>query len=163
MLMKAEYKLQIERSKSNRKKVKVKLDSLKTKASEAVDNHIHQLHDRAFENIDCLQCANCCKTTSPIFEQADIDRISKSIKLPVGKFITSYLQMDEDGDFVLQSAPCAFLNTDNTCKIYDVRPKACAEYPHTNRKKMKEILDITFENAMVCPAVSFITDRIKLD
>ena len=159
--MNSAYKLQLQKSASDKKKVKSKLDGLSSLSSNKVDNQLHKLHDEVFQKIDCLQCANCCKTTSPIFEQKDIDRIAKSVKMSSGSFITTYLEMDEDGDFVLQSAPCSFLNKDNTCKIYDVRPKACAEYPHTNRKRMQEILDITYENAFVCPAVSSIVEQIK--
>ena len=160
--MNPEYKSIVQKAKSNKKKLKQGLDSLIKLKNVEVDEFFHTAHNEVFAKIDCLQCANCCKTTSPIFEQDDIDRISKSMKLSVGNFITNYLQMDEDGDFVLQSSPCTFLNENNTCNIYDVRPKACAEYPHTNRKKMKEILDITFENALICPAVVSIVDRIKL-
>jgi Fe-S-cluster containining protein len=161
MFMNSAYKLQLQKSASDKKKVKSKLDGLSSLSSNKVDNQLHKLHDEVFQKIDCLQCANCCKTTSPIFEQKDIDRIAKAVKMSAGSFITTYLEMDEDGDFVLQSAPCSFLNKDNTCKIYDVRPKACAEYPHTNRKRMQEILDITYENAFVCPAVSSIVEQIK--
>jgi Fe-S-cluster containining protein len=45
------------------------------------------------------------------------------------------------------------LNEDNTCAIYEVRPKACREYPHTNRKKIYQINSLTLKNAKICPAV----------
>lgn len=32
------------------------------------------LHEEAFEQIDCLQCANCCKNYSPRFKNPDIKR-----------------------------------------------------------------------------------------
>jgi Fe-S-cluster containining protein len=126
-----------------------------------IDSDFHDEHKAVFKELDCLECANCCKTTSPIFLQEDIGRISSYLKIKVGHFISKYLEMDEDGDFVLQKAPCAFLAEDNKCKIYDVRPKACSEYPHTNRKNMIEILDITLENTVVCPAVNEIVKRMR--
>ena len=126
-----------------------------------IDSDFHDEHKAVFKELDCLECANCCKTTSPIFLQEDIGRISSYLKIKVGYFISKYLEMDEDGDFVLQKAPCAFLAEDNKCKIYDVRPKACSEYPHTNRKNMIEILDITLENTVVCPAVNEIVKRMR--
>ena len=126
-----------------------------------IDSDFHDEHKAVFKELDCLECANCCKTTSPIFLQEDIGRISSYLKIKVGHFILKYLEMDEDGDFVLQKAPCAFLAEDNKCKIYDVRPKACSEYPHTNRKNMIEILDITLENTVVCPAVNEIVKRMR--
>ncbi len=146
---------------SNKKGVRSTLNALKKYPKADIDERFQNLHNEAFKEIDCLKCANCCKTTSPIFEQDDIDRISKYLGVSAGSFIQRYLHMDEDGDFVLNSSPCAFLKADNKCKIYDVRPKACADYPHTNRKRMQEILDITYENAFVCPAVGRIVSELE--
>jgi Fe-S-cluster containining protein len=70
--------------------------------------------------------------------------------------------LDEDGDYVLRSSPCHFLNADNTCSIYESRPLACKEYPHTDRKNMFQILDLTLNNTLVCPVVSRIVSQISL-
>jgi Fe-S-cluster containining protein len=126
-----------------------------------LDQLFHTAHDEVFEKTDCLSCANCCKTTSPIFYQRDIERAAKAVKLKPGEFIQKYLFMDEEGDFVLKKAPCPFLDKDNYCGIYDDRPVACREYPHTNRKKMHQILDLTYRNTLVCPAVLEITEKLK--
>jgi Fe-S-cluster containining protein len=69
--------------------------------------------------------------------------------------------VDSDGDWVLKTAPCAFLQEDNTCFIYDIRPQACREYPHTNRKRMTQILELTRANMEVCPAVSRIFKDVQ--
>ncbi|MBP6091474.1 MAG: YkgJ family cysteine cluster protein [Crocinitomicaceae bacterium] len=110
--------------------------------------------------MDCLSCANCCKTTSPIFRDIDIKRIAKHLRLKENQFIQSYLRMDDEQDYVLQSSPCSFLNDDNTCSIYEFRPLACREYPHTDRKNMYQILDLTLKNTLVCPAVAKISLEI---
>jgi len=125
-----------------------------------LDEVVHQLHDEVFESVDCLTCANCCKTTSPIFYMQDILRVSKSLKLKPSKFIDSYLHVDEDGDYVLNTAPCPFLNADNTCFVYESRPTACREYPHTNRKRFYQVLDLTLKNVAICPAVSRIVENL---
>jgi Fe-S-cluster containining protein len=76
-------------------------------------------------------------------------------------FEAAYLRRDEDGDLVLQSAPCPFLDLgDHRCSIYEDRPAACREYPHTDRKHMAAILPLTARNAHVCPAVAEIALRI---
>ena len=126
-----------------------------------LDEIFHEEHEAVFKKIDCLSCANCCKTTSPIFYQRDIERAAKAFKMRPGAFIEKYLREDEEHDLVLQQAPCPFLNSDNYCSIYDDRPNACREYPHTDRKKMQQILDLTFKNTLVCPAVLQITEEIK--
>ena len=119
-----------------------------------LDQSFHKEHDKVFKKVDCLSCANCCKTTSPIFRDVDIKRISSKLRVPIGKFIDKYLKMDEEMDYVLKQSPCAFLSSDNTCDIYEDRPLACREYPHTNRKNMYQILDLTLKNSQICPAVS---------
>jgi uncharacterized protein len=137
------------------------LQRLKKKDPRKVDEVFHELHEEVFSEIDCLDCANCCKTTSPIFYQHDIERLAKFLRMKPGDFIEKYLRMDEDNDFVLQSAPCPFLGADNYCAVYAHRPKACREYPHTDRKKMVQIMDLTYKNTLVCPAVFEMLERIK--
>jgi Fe-S-cluster containining protein len=127
-----------------------------------LDNSFHKEHDKVFKSIDCLSCANCCKTTSPIFRDIDIKRIASKLRMPIGKFIDAYLKVDEDKDYVLKQSPCVFLSADNTCDIYEDRPLACREYPHTNRKNMYQILDLTLKNSHICPAVSKIFTNLNL-
>ncbi|MFT6686082.1 MAG: Fe-S-cluster containining protein [Bacteroidia bacterium] len=119
------------------------------------------MHEEVFACTDCLKCANCCKTTGPLFTQKDIERIAKHLKLKPGQFVEKYLRIDEDKDYVLQQVPCPFLAEDNYCGIYEVRPKACREYPHTDRNKMHQILNLTAKNVEICPAVYEIVERLK--
>lgn len=135
---------------SSNKKVLSKLRNLKPKV---LDEAFSNAHEEKFKKIDCLECANCCKTTSPIFIKTDIERLAKVFKMKPSTFLDTYLRLDEDGDYILQSAPCPFLNADNTCLVYEDRPKACREYPHTNRKNMHGILNLSLKNTLVCPAV----------
>jgi Fe-S-cluster containining protein len=125
-----------------------------------LDQKFHKEHTAEFKKMDCLQCANCCKTTSPIFRDADIRRISKHLRIKESQFIQSFLKMDEENDYVLQKSPCHFLGSGNKCDIYEVRPLACREYPHTDRKNMFQILELTAENTLICPAVARIVKTI---
>ena len=136
-------------------------DKLKKKAPKNIDYLMQEMHDNEFKKTNCLNCANCCKTTGPLFTTADIERISKYLRLKPQQFITQYLRIDEDQDYVLQTVPCAFLDQDNTCFIYEVRPKACREFPHTDRKKFQQITDITLKNIPICPAVYNIVEEMK--
>lgn len=136
-------------------------DKLKKKTPKNLDYLMHDLHDEEFKKTNCLNCANCCKTTGPLFTNADIERIAKNFKQKPSDFVTQYLRVDEDNDYVLQQLPCPFLANDNTCFIYDIRPKACKEFPHTDRKKFQQISDITIKNIPVCPAVFNIVEKLK--
>lgn len=138
------------------------LNGLKRRPLNRMDEAFQRHHAAVFAETDCLQCANCCKTTSPVFAQADIERLSRNLKMRPGEFIDKYLRLDEDQDYVLKTAPCPFLQADNRCAVYDDRPKACREYPHTNRKNMAALLDLTYRNTLVCPAVLEIVERLRM-
>ncbi len=143
------------------KKFKKFLNSLKKADTRKLDAVVHRLHDEVFATTNCLECANCCKTTSPIFYQGDIERLARRLRMRPSEFITKYLRVDEDGDYVVTEPPCPFLLPDNHCGVYDDRPRACREYPHTNRRKMIQVLDLAYRNTHVCPAVLEIVERLK--
>jgi len=145
----------------NKKENKRLFEKLKKENNRQLDETFQTLHNEVFSITDCLDCANCCKTTGPLFTVKDIERIAKYLNLKPGNFVQKYLHKDEDDDMVLNTLPCSFLQTDNTCSIYEVRPKACREYPHTDRKNMKEILNITYLNISICPAVFDIIEKLK--
>jgi len=134
---------------------------LRKKPPKNLDYIMQELHQAEFERTDCLECANCCKTTGPLFTNADVERIAKHLRLKPQKFISEYLKVDEDNDYVLHQVPCAFLDADNYCSIYDVRPKACREFPHTDRKKFQQISNLTLKNVVICPAAYNIVEEMK--
>lgn len=143
------------------KEFKQLLSQLKKIDSGKVDRQFHELHDQAFNEIDCLDCANCCRTLGPRITDVDIRRISIALKLKERDFIEKYLHLDEDKDFVFKHMPCPFLDAENYCTIYENRPKACREYPHTDRKRVIQIADLTLKNSSICPAVYYILERLK--
>ena len=153
------YKKDAEKNKAFNKKF---LNKLAKANPRKVDDAFHKQHEEVFAEIDCLTCANCCKTTSPIFYEHDIERAANAKRMKPGDFIVKYLRIDEDKDYVLQTSPCPFLGVDNYCTIYADRPKACREYPHTERKKMVQIMDLTYKNTLVCPAVYQMVERLKV-
>jgi uncharacterized protein len=136
-------------------------DKLKKKTPKNLDYVMQELHYNEFKKTNCLDCANCCKTTGPLFTMIDIERISKHLRQKPQQFIAQYLKIDEDNDYVLQQLPCSFLAVDNKCFIYDVRPKACREFPHTDRKKFQQISDLTLQNVAICPAAYNIVEEMK--
>lgn len=136
------------------------LDQLKKKPPRDLDYMVQEIHEEVFEETDCLQCANCCKTTGPLFIEKDIERISKHLRMKAVDFEAKFLRTDEDQDKVLQNLPCWFLNQDNTCSIYEVRPKACREYPHTDRKKIYQINHLMIKNTVICPAAYHFVEKM---
>ena len=118
------------------------------------------LHEAAFSNVDCLQCAACCKNYSPRFKTPDIKRISKHLKMKESVFIETYLRLDEEGDYVVKQTPCAFLGADNYCSIYDVRPSDCERFPYTDEDVLLKRPNLTLKNVSFCPAVYYVMERL---
>ncbi len=148
---------------SKKRENKQVLKDLSKSKSPQLDNLFREESDNFFKKFSSLDCANCCKTTSPIFRDVDIERIAAHLKLKPGDFVAKYLHLDSDSHYVLNHSPCPFLGTDNYCSIYTVRPQACREYPHTDRKNINQIMDLTYQNTLVCPAVASIVEKLKTD
>lgn len=134
---------------------------LKTKKPKNLDDVVHELHDEAFAKFDCLDCANCCKTIGPRLIDKDIERLAKHLKMKTAEFLSQYILTDEDGDYVFKEHPCPFLLPDNYCMVYENRPKACREYPHTDRKRFYQILTLSHKNCETCPVVFEIFEELK--
>lgn len=159
--MNEELKNKLKVALTHQKENKALVKKLKKSKPKGLDNQVHQLHDEVFEKIDCLDCANCCKTTSPAIYERDIDRLAKHLKIKPSKLIEQYLEKDTDNDYVFRSAPCPFLDHENYCMVYESRPTACREYPHTNRKRFYQILDLSLKNTEICPAVADVFEGLK--
>jgi uncharacterized protein len=124
-----------------------------------------EFHEQAFEEIDCLKCANCCKNYSPRFKTPDLKRISKHLKMKESDFIDKYLKVDEDGDFVVRTTPCPFLGSDNFCTIYNERPSDCRRFPYTDEDIIIKRQALTLKNSTFCPITYFVIEKLiqKLD
>ena len=118
------------------------------------------LHEEAFEKIDCLTCANCCKNYSPRFKTPDVKRISRHLKMRESDFIEKYLRVDEDGDYVVRSLPCPFLGSDNFCTIYDERPSDCRRFPYTDEDVLIKRQTLTLKNSTFCPITYYVLEKL---
>jgi Fe-S-cluster containining protein len=128
----------------------------------SVLKQLPDLHEEAFEKIDCLQCANCCKNYSPRFKTPDVKRISKYLKMKESVFIDSYLVVDEEGDFVAKTKPCPFLGDDNYCSIYDQRPSDCHRFPYTDEDVFIKRQALTLKNSTFCPITYFVLEKLMI-
>ena len=145
------------RSQENQKKYR---QFLQKADKNKVLKQLPDLHEAAFREIDCLQCANCCKNYSPRFKTPDIKRIAKYLKIKEGDFIETYLKLDEEGDYVVKSTPCPFLGADNYCSIYDQRPSDCHRFPYTDEDVLLKRPQLTLKNSSFCPIVHYVLERL---
>jgi len=115
---------------------------------------------------DCLACANCCKTMTPTFTDADVKRISAHLNMEEDAFRKKWLKKDRSGDWINTKQPCQFLNLkDNKCSIYEVRPKDCSGFPHHTRRHMTDYIHVFKQNIEYCPAtfrlIEIMMEKVK--
>jgi uncharacterized protein len=117
-----------------------------------------------WKDIDCLTCANCCKTMSPTFTVKDIKRISTHLGMRPLEFRDKYLYLEKkDNDWMNKQQPCQFLDRKtNMCSIYEVRPADCAGFPHLNKKKMADYIHVHKQNVSYCPATFKMVEKMKV-
>lgn len=125
---------------------------------------IAEVKDReVWAEIDCLQCANCCKTMSPTYTWQDIKRISAHLDMRPKDFKEKYLYKDtRENDWMNVKRPCQFLNlSTNMCSIYEVRPADCAGFPHFTKKPLPDYMYVHKQNIEYCPATMLFTEKLK--
>ncbi|GAA4453390.1 MAG: YkgJ family cysteine cluster protein [Chitinophagaceae bacterium] len=127
----------------------------------AILKRLPHLHEAAFEKVDCLSCAHCCKNYSPRFKQPDIKRLAKALRMKEGDFTQRYLRLDEENDYVVKSAPCPFLGEDNFCSVYEDRPSDCRRFPYTDEDVLLKRIPLTLKNATFCPAVYLVLNALQ--
>ena len=149
--------------KKSRERQKLYKQFLQRVSKNEVLSRQQDIHEEAFNKVDCLSCANCCKNYSPRFKTPDIKRISKLLGLREGVFIETYLKEDEEGDFVLQTAPCPFLGSDNFCSIYEDRPSDCRRFPYTDEDVLIKRASLTLKNSSFCPITYYTLERLMQD
>lgn len=137
------------------------MKSLSRQEEKDVYSDLKEAHHRAFSEIDCLQCAHCCKTSPPLMTHTDIQRISKYLQISRKQFIRQYVLSDVNGEMSFKNVPCVFLESDHSCRIYDIRPEACRRFPHTDEKAYNQRYKLNLKNTMICPAAARVVDFLR--
>ena len=156
-----EYLALLDRATKDQPEHRRMLPRLKKVKSHLLDDTVHRLHKEAFDIIDCLQCGNCCRGISPRMTDRDIERIGKSLKLTPSAVSEKYITRDTDEFYCFKQSPCPFLDGENYCQVYKESPRACKEYPHTDRPKFTQIIDLSFTNSIICPAVAYVFIELR--
>ncbi len=120
-----------------------------------------ELHERAFQIVDCTRCANCCKTLQIKITDADAQWIAEHLNMTPDAFAEAYLAMDENGERKFRQQPCPFLGEDDRCQIYGVHPTDCREYPFTDKEGFVFRTMGHANRALTCPAVFWMIEEMR--
>jgi uncharacterized protein len=117
---------------------------------------------QVWAEVDCLSCANCCKSMTPTFTPQDLKRISAHFNQTPEAFKKQWLKKSNN-DLVNKTEPCQFLNlVDNKCSIYAIRPADCSGFPHLSKKRWSEYAHVHKQNIDYCPATFKMVEKMKL-
>jgi len=116
-----------------------------------------------WKEVDCLSCANCCKSMSPTYTFADIKRIAAFLHMRPKDFKDKWLYFDKKGkDWMNKSRPCQFLDMKtHKCSVYAVRPADCAGFPHLVKKPFSDYMHVHKQNIEYCPATMLFIEKIR--
>ncbi len=128
-------------------------------SAKQVDDAIHELSSKIEQEIDCTQCANCCKKLEPGIEEKDIEQLAAIKQMSAADFNREFVAYDGQSLY-LKTKPCKFLHQ-NKCSVYEIRPGACAAYPHMNQPDLKYKRSI-WENYHICPIVYNVIEGLKV-
>jgi uncharacterized protein len=128
------------------------LQSIAIKAGNAIWN-----------GIDCLSCANCCKSMTPTYTGKDIKKIASYLQISTDEMKRKWLKKERGtGNWLNKTTPCQFLDLKtNMCNVYEVRPVDCAGFPHLTKKKIVDYLHIHKQNLDECPATFKMVEKMN--
>jgi Fe-S-cluster containining protein len=146
----------------NRRKYRYFLTRLETIKPKGLAAMVKEADKKVWKETDCLDCANCCKTMTPTFTQADIKRIAAHLKMTPDAFKEKWLYKERStGDWMNRKQPCQFLNLQtNKCSIYSVRPADCAGFPHHTKRQFTEWVHVYKQNVEYCPATYRLVEKL---
>ena len=150
------------KSGKNKRKMRLFLSKVEKNPPRGLDKLAEKIEKEVWQEVDCLSCANFCKSMTPTFTKKDIVRISAHFDQTPEEFKSKWLYLDNNGDWMNTRNPCQFLDKKtNMCSIYAIRPADCAGFPHLAKKKMVEYIHVHKQNVEYCPATYKMVEKMK--
>ncbi len=149
-----------QRMRHQRPKMRRFLTKLEKRNPKQLDQIVEGVSKAVWKEVNCLACANCCKTMTPTYTQKDMRRIANHLDMSVAAFKQKWLYKDKSGDWMNVKTPCQFLQKDNTCSIYAVRPRDCSGFPYLTIK-MIDYVHVHKQNVEYCPATFTMVEKIE--
>ena len=99
-----------------------------------VERRLKKIAQEIEQQIDCTQCANCCRVATTKLTERDVEKIAKFLRIKPAQFLRDYTTGSEEEGLILKrdDSGCIFLSG-NECTIYESRPHTCEDFPHLVR------------------------------
>jgi len=130
------------------------------------DRRLRRFGEEIEAQIDCTQCANCCRVPEVEITAKDVEKLAKFVGMSEREFMEQFTALDAEGATILKKNEngCVFLEG-NLCSVYEARPQNCANFPHVVRgsgsiaSRMWEFLN----RVDYCPIVYNWMEKVKDD
>jgi uncharacterized protein len=130
-----------------------------------VERQFRKAGETVEEQIDCRQCAECCRVSDVPLAERDIERLTRFLGISEKGFLGKYTARGEDNVLILRRdvpAGCVFLSGKD-CTVYEARPGNCERFPNVVRgngsivSRMWQFVD----RATYCPIVYNWMETVK--
>ncbi len=130
------------------------------------DRRLRRLAEEIEAQIDCTQCANCCRVPEVGITDRDVENLTKFLGVTLKEFHRDYADRNTEGELILKrtDAGCVFLGG-NLCTVYEARPRNCANFPHLIRGEgsIASRMWVLVDRAAYCPIVYNWMEAVKQD
>jgi len=135
------------------------------KAHDHSDRILRRIAEGIQEQIDCTQCANCCRVATVKVSERDVDRLARHLRIAPAAFVAEYTTESEDEGAILRRTDetgCVFLDG-TACTVYEARPANCDRFPHLLRGagSMQSRMWQFVDRATYCPIVYNWMETVK--
>lgn len=139
------------------------------KAHVFVERQFRKAAQDVENQIDCRQCAECCRVTEVQISPRDVAKLARFLRISEREFMAQHTARDGEGAAILRRVEsaggrlaCEFLEG-NDCTVYEARPANCERFPHLLRgagsleSRMWDFVD----RATYCPIVYNWLEAVK--
>src|SRR5512142_3043149 len=104
------------------------------KSHDHSDRILRRIAEDIEAQIDCTQCANCCKVATVRLSARDVERLARHLRVTPNRLLADYTAESAEEGVILRrnDAGCVFLSG-NDCTVYSARPVICQRFPHLVR------------------------------
>jgi len=101
------------------------------KMRQPAERVLRKIAEEIEEAIDCTECANCCRVATARVKDREVEILARHIGTTRKVFLRDYCEESADEGLILKRTEtgCVFLEG-NLCSVYEVRPRACEDFPH---------------------------------